>query len=147
MDNLLLKAPASYPGWCSLRHLNEILLARPEKELERYPRGPLARQLADIAAVIKAGEPLEISAVDYGGWDHHSRQGASTGQMARMLDHLAKSIAALTFFNELLCVGKRSRSKKRLPKRKGYPTTTFKIVKKPAAAAGCQIRRTIRKKK
>ena len=74
-----------------LRHLNRILGHDPRQRLRGYPRGRLPAQLADIAAVIKAGEPLEISAVDYGGWDHHSYQ---AGQMDRMLQHLAQSIAA-----------------------------------------------------
>ncbi len=71
-----------------LRHLNKILAQR--DQTIRYPNGPLGRQLADIATVIKAGEPLEISAIDYGGWDHHSYE---NNQLSRMLAHLSESIA------------------------------------------------------
>ena len=59
-----------------------------------YPKGTLGRQLADIAKLIKAGEGLEVAAVDYGGWDHHAYQGGSRGTMANMLGHLSQSIKA-----------------------------------------------------
>ncbi len=77
-----------------LRHLNRILSGSKSKKDGLYPQGALPTQLADIATVLKAGEPLEITAVDYGGWDHHSYQGASNGTQSRMLGLLAQSIAA-----------------------------------------------------
>jgi len=76
-----------------LRHLNGILRGN-EAAKKRYPRGGLGSQLADIAAVIKAGQPIEVAAVDYGGWDHHSYQGGSAGTQARMLKTLSDGIAA-----------------------------------------------------
>ncbi len=76
-----------------LRHLNGILKQSKEAR-KKYPRGGLGRQFADVAAVIKAGEPIEIAGIDYNGWDHHSYQGGSRGQQANMLRNLADSIAA-----------------------------------------------------
>jgi len=75
-----------------LRHLQSIVRGggRPDS----YPRGGLGNQLADIAKVIKAGEGLEIAALDYGGWDHHAYQGGSTGTFANMLSHVAQSVRA-----------------------------------------------------
>jgi len=59
-----------------------------------YPNSGLSNQLADIAKIIKAGEGLEVAALDYGGWDHHAYQGAGTGTMANMLGTVSKAIAA-----------------------------------------------------
>lgn len=60
----------------------------------RYPRGRLGDRLSDIAKVIHAGERLEIAAVDWNGWDHHTGQGGEQGRMANMLRHVSESIAA-----------------------------------------------------
>lgn len=59
-----------------------------------YPESGLSRQLANVAKVIKAGEGLEVAAVDYNGWDHHAYQGGSTGTMADMLSNVAGSLRA-----------------------------------------------------
>ncbi|MGB0767101.1 MAG: DUF1501 domain-containing protein [Phycisphaeraceae bacterium] len=74
-----------------LRHLNGIVRGQSDG---KYPDSRLARQLADVAKVIKAGEGLEVAAVDYNGWDHHAYQGGSTGTMANMLTVLAEAIRA-----------------------------------------------------
>lgn len=76
-----------------LRHLQGVVRGgggRPEG----YPDGGLGSQLADIAKVIKAGEGLEVAALDYGGWDHHAYQGGSTGTFANMLRHVSQSVRA-----------------------------------------------------
>lgn len=73
-----------------LRHLKGIVRGR----TGNYPNSRLSRQLADIAKVIKAGEGLEVAAIDYGGWDHHAYQGGNQGTMANMLGTLAKAIRA-----------------------------------------------------
>ena len=75
-----------------LRHLNRVLSG--SRRGRGYPPGGLGSQLADIATIIKAGEPIEITAMDYNGWDHHSYQGGSRGVMANMLDHVSRSIDA-----------------------------------------------------
>ena len=59
-----------------------------------YPQGPLAAKLSRIARVVKSGEPLEVACADYGGWDHHANEGDAEGQIARMLAHLAGTLAA-----------------------------------------------------
>ncbi len=59
-----------------------------------YPRGRLGDRLADIAKVIKSGEKMEVAAVDWNGWDHHTGQGAEQGRHARMIGHVAESIGA-----------------------------------------------------
>ena len=74
-----------------LRHLKKIVNGQGGGN---YPNSGLARQLADIAKIIKAGEGLEVAAVDYGGWDHHAFQGGSQGTMANMLGTLAEAIRA-----------------------------------------------------
>ena len=81
-----------------LRHLNGILRNAREAR-KKYPRGQLGQQFADIAAVISANQPIEIAAIDYGGWDHHSYQGGTTGAQANMLGYLAECMAA--FANNL----------------------------------------------
>ena len=62
----------------------------------RYPGGELGEQLRVIARVIKADVGLEVAQADYGGWDHHSGQGANNGKMSQMLGHLTDCIAAFT---------------------------------------------------
>lgn len=60
----------------------------------QYPPGTLGDQLRKIAQVVKADCGLEVAAIDYGGWDHHARQGGVEGTMANMLGNLSGSIAA-----------------------------------------------------
>lgn len=74
-----------------LRHLTGIVRSGKNG---KYPETRLAKQLADIAKVIKAGEGLEVAAIDYGGWDHHAYQGGSQGTMADMLTTLSEAIRA-----------------------------------------------------
>ena len=74
-----------------LRHLKGIVS---KGKSGKYPKSHLASQLADIAKVIKAGEGLEVAAIDYGGWDHHAYQGGSAGTMADMLTTLSEAIRA-----------------------------------------------------
>eukprot|EP00752_Nemacystus_decipiens_P015106 g13458.t1 len=74
-----------------LRHLKGIVRGGNNG---KYPKSRLARQLADIAKVIKSGEGLEVAALDYGGWDHHAYQGGNRGTMANMLTTVAEAIRA-----------------------------------------------------
>jgi len=59
-----------------------------------YPRSRFARQMQDIASVIKSNRGLEIASVDYGGWDHHTAQGGAVGKFARMIGDVSESLAA-----------------------------------------------------
>lgn len=72
-----------------LRHLKGVIAGGRDAN---YPDTRLGRQLSDIAKIIKAGEGLEVAAVDYNGWDHHAYQGGSTGTMANMLSTLARAL-------------------------------------------------------
>ncbi len=82
-------------GIRKLRHLNSIIRNGPATTAGvHYPPSHLGSQFRDLAKVIKAGEGLEIAALDYNGWDHHAFQGGGVGTMGTMLGDLAASIAA-----------------------------------------------------
>lgn len=60
-----------------------------------YPGGPLGRQLAQLAQLIKADLGVEIAAVDAGGWDTHVAQGgASGGRLPALLTEFGGALAA-----------------------------------------------------
>ena len=59
-----------------------------------YPGGELGGQLSAIARVIKANVGLEVAQADYGGWDHHSGEGAANGRASAMLGHLTDCLVA-----------------------------------------------------
>lgn len=81
-------------GSQSIEKLRELSRITAGQRAANYPDSPLADRLSRIAKLIKAGQGLEVAAIDYGGWDHHAYQGASGGTMGRMLDTLAKAIRA-----------------------------------------------------
>ena len=79
----------------ALRRYQEIVAQdSPPARGVSYPRGILGEKLQRIAQVLKSGEETEIACADYNGWDHHAREGGTDGTLARMLDHLGKSLAA-----------------------------------------------------
>ena len=59
-----------------------------------YPDSEFGLALKQTAMLIKAEVGLEVSAIDVGGWDTHFAQGASTGQMANLMNDLAEGLAA-----------------------------------------------------
>ena len=60
-----------------------------------YPDGGFARQLRDVARLIKARVGLRVAAIDLGGWDMHTWIGqVDNGGMRRHLDELAAALAA-----------------------------------------------------
>lgn len=59
-----------------------------------YPRGRLGESLRQMAQLIKADLGVEVAFVDLGGWDHHTAEGSSTGQLANLLRELGSSLAA-----------------------------------------------------
>lgn len=59
-----------------------------------YPRGRLGDSLKQMAQLIKADLGVELAFVDIGGWDHHTAEGASTGQLANLLRQLGGSLSA-----------------------------------------------------
>ncbi|MBC7900840.1 MAG: DUF1501 domain-containing protein [Saprospiraceae bacterium] len=59
-----------------------------------YPNSQLGRSLMQIAQLIKAGVGLEAAFAETGGWDTHTNEGNSRGQLANLLRDFANSIAA-----------------------------------------------------
>ena len=50
--------------------------------------------MKQMAQLIKADLGVELAFVDVGGWDHHTAEGAATGQLANLLRQLGSSMAA-----------------------------------------------------
>ena len=83
--------------------IEALKVADPSKYSPRagvsYPRGRLGDSMKQMAQLIKADLGVELAFVDIGGWDHHTAEGASTGQLANLLRQLGGSLAA--FNNDL----------------------------------------------
>lgn len=62
----------------------------------RYPAGPFANSLRQIAQLIKANVGLEAAFTDTPGlnWDTHANEGGARGQIANLLNNFGQSIAA-----------------------------------------------------
>lgn len=60
-----------------------------------YPNSQLGRSLLQIAQLIKANVGLEVAFTEAGGWDTHTNQGNSRGQLSNLLRDFGTSIAAL----------------------------------------------------
>jgi uncharacterized protein (DUF1501 family) len=67
---------------------------RPENGAQ-YPRTPFGNSLLQISQLIKAGVGLEVAFTEMGGWDTHSNQGNSRGQLANLLQQFGSGLAAL----------------------------------------------------
>ena len=78
--------------------IEALKVADPSKYSPRagalYPRGRLGDSMKQMAQLIKADLGVELAFVDIGGWDHHTAEGASTGQLANLLRQLGGSLAA-----------------------------------------------------
>ena len=61
-----------------------------------YPSGRLGRSLLQIAQLIKADLGLRVACLDAIGWDTHTNEGASDGQLAGLLDELGAALVAFT---------------------------------------------------
>lgn len=59
-----------------------------------YPETDFARALRQTAALIRAQVGLEAACIDLGGWDTHVNQGGLEGIHARLMDELARGLAA-----------------------------------------------------
>lgn len=64
-----------------------------------YPGGSFGNSLQTVAQMIKLNVGVQVATIDFGGWDTHEYQGASTGYMAGLLDQLARGLAA--FYTDL----------------------------------------------
>jgi uncharacterized protein (DUF1501 family) len=83
-------------GVRTIQQLSELnaILEQDGKPPIPYPKSRFGRQLRDIARTINAARGLEISALDYGGWDHHINLGPIDGQLANKLGDVSDSIGA-----------------------------------------------------
>jgi len=77
----------------ALRRYKEIQ-ARVGKSRAPYPKNGFGPKLEGIARVIKSGEPMEVAAADWNGWDHHINEGNVDGRIALMLGSLSQSLLA-----------------------------------------------------
>ncbi len=59
-----------------------------------YANNGVARQFREAARLIKAGLGTEVIQIDYGGWDTHNNQGATTGGFPNRLHALTEAMAA-----------------------------------------------------
>jgi uncharacterized protein (DUF1501 family) len=59
-----------------------------------YPRSGFGEALKQVAQLVKADLGLEIAFAELGQWDHHTNEGAATGQIANRLNDFASGIAA-----------------------------------------------------
>ncbi|MCL4506951.1 MAG: DUF1501 domain-containing protein [Chloroflexi bacterium] len=64
-----------------------------------YPKGSFGNGMLQVAQLIKAEVGLEVACIDVGGWDTHSNEGGSDGQIARLLRELGDTLAA--FYSDL----------------------------------------------
>lgn len=76
-----------------LQELNAVL-DQPASGGVKYPETGFGRQMRDIAKLIKAQHGLEITALDYGGWDHHIDEGPVAGQLGKKLTDVSGSVGA-----------------------------------------------------
>jgi len=59
-----------------------------------YPRGRFGDALKQTAQLVKANLGVQVAFADIGGWDHHVNEGASEGQLGRLLKEFSGSLAA-----------------------------------------------------
>ena len=59
-----------------------------------YPDSPFAKNMKQIAQLLKANLGVEAAFTDLGGWDTHQNQGSVDGQLANRLRDFSESIAA-----------------------------------------------------
>lgn len=78
-----------------LRELTETIEQAPAPAAE-YPDSTFGRQMRDIAKIIKSNKGLEVTALDYGGWDHHFDEAPISGQLFKKLGDLSDGIAAFS---------------------------------------------------
>lgn len=75
-----------------LAELGELDLG-PEPDPDRFGASQLGHDLAGLARLLDADVPIEVAAVELGGWDLHQSMGDDTGgQMADRLDDLGRAL-------------------------------------------------------
>lgn len=78
---------------------DRIRKAVESEPLVRYPNSALARQLAMVASMIRAGLETRVYYVSMGGFDTHAGQGGANGGHARLLGQFADAVRA--FYQDL----------------------------------------------
>jgi uncharacterized protein (DUF1501 family) len=97
-DRLLSStAHETFEAIATLQHI-QIGEYQPENGAQ-YPRGPLGKNLQQIAQLIKSDAGLEVAFAEAGGWDNHVNEGGVTGQLATRLKDFGDSLAA--FYNDM----------------------------------------------
>ena len=61
----------------------------------QYPQTEYGMALQQVAQIAKADIGLEVACVDIGGWDTHNAEGATDGELPKLLDELSSGLAAL----------------------------------------------------
>ena len=74
-----------------------------QRPLVQYPGTTLARQLAMVASMVRAGLPTRVYYVSHGGFDTHAGQGGPQGGHANLLGQYAEAIGA--FYRDLKAQG------------------------------------------
>lgn len=82
---------------------DRIRKAVESRPLVAYPGNELARQLAMVAAMIRAGLETRVYYVTLGGFDTHAGQGGANGRHANLMDQFSSSVAA--FYADLKAQG------------------------------------------
>ena len=82
---------------------DSIRAAVGSRPLVPYPNSGLARQLAMVASMIRAGLETRVYYVTLGGFDTHAGQGGAQGQHANLLRQLADAVRA--FYADLAAQG------------------------------------------
>ncbi|MBK7404326.1 MAG: DUF1501 domain-containing protein [Phycisphaerales bacterium] len=65
-----------------------------QQPLAQYPGSPLARDLAMVASMIRAGLKTRVYYVSLGGFDTHSGEGGPNGRHSQLLQTLAEALHA-----------------------------------------------------
>jgi uncharacterized protein (DUF1501 family) len=65
-----------------------------QKPLVQYPNSDLARQLAMVGSMIRAGLPTRVYYVQLGGFDTHAQQGGAQGRQGQLLGQFASAVKA-----------------------------------------------------
>jgi len=86
---------------------DQIRKAVDSRPLVPYPGNDLARQLAMVAAMIRAGLETRVYYVTLGGFDTHAGQGGANGRHANLMNQFASAVNA--FYADLKAQGNDSR--------------------------------------
>jgi uncharacterized protein (DUF1501 family) len=82
---------------------DQIRKAVSQKPMVAYPGNELARQLAMISSMIRAGLPTRVYYATLGGFDTHAGQGGENGRHAQLMQQLGSSLKA--FYADLKAHG------------------------------------------